>query len=286
MVIVEIDAGLGNQMFQYAFGRWLSLQRRELLIIDTKKYSSLALRLYALDKFRIKCIHINSSKRGGRWIRKIFELFSQKKILEVDNEPVWEMHENLLFKEYNLLLKGTWPFLSCIYRLRTKLQKEILLKPRHLKRYQPIINQLAHENSVCLHVRRGDYVSSKEANLIFNVLEADYYDAAIRKVLSSVQQPVFYLFSDDNVKALNLIRGLGFNIDIQCLDVENDYACFELMKACKHFIIANSTFSWWAAWLGKTDNSIVVQPKYWFKDELLQQAYSSDIIIGSIGEKI
>lgn len=286
MVIVEIDAGLGNQMFQYAFGRWLSLQRRELLIIDTKKYSSHALRLYALDKFRVKCIHINSSKRAGRWIRKTFELFSQKKIVAVDNDPVWEMQENLLFKEYNVVLKGTWPFLSCIYHLRTTLQKEILLKGGYLKRYQAIINQLAHENSVCLHVRRGDYVSSKEANRIFNVLEADYYDAAIRKVLSSVQQPVFYLFSDDNAKALDLIRGLGFKIDIQCLDVDNDYACFELMKACKHFIMANSTFSWWAAWLGKTDTSVVIQPKYWFKDAFLQQSYSSNIIIGSIGEKL
>ncbi|HOV15035.1 MAG TPA: alpha-1,2-fucosyltransferase, partial [Spirochaetota bacterium] len=127
-----------------------------------------------------------------------------------------------------------------------------------------ISNQIKNSNSVSIHVRRGDYVGNIKTLNFHGVCEIDYYIDAINSIKQKVQNPLFFIFSDDiewcknNIKDENSIF-----IDFE----RDDYVDMYLMTVCKHNIIANSSFSYWAAYLNQNFDKIVIAPKKWFKDD-------------------
>lgn len=130
-----------------------------------------------------------------------------------------------------------------------------------------LVKQIAETNSVSLHIRRGDYVSNPQAFAIHGVCSIEYYEAAIKYVAERVSSPNFFVFSDDMDWARSHLE-----IRHACCYVENNkgadsYVDMQLMSRCKHNIVANSSFSWWGAWLNGNADKLVTAPRRWFANE-------------------
>ena len=132
--------------------------------------------------------------------------------------------------------------------------------------------------SVSIHIRRGDYIKRKNIQRYSNICTEQYYDKAISYIKEKYPNAKFYAFSDD-IKYLNDFcqkrNIMAVNTDRKMEDVEE----MMLMSKCKHNIIANSTFSWWASWLNKNYNKIVIAPSIWLNDIDYKDIYRDDMTI-------
>ena len=138
---------------------------------------------------------------------------------------------------------------------------------------QEILREIISRNAVCVHIRRGDYLNEKWKAL--QVCDFKYYNEAINQAKKELTDPVFYVFSTSHDDIEWIKANYHFDADIHYVDLNNpDYEEFRLMKNCKHFIISNSTFSWWAAFLSNNQSKVVWTPSIWRKD----QPESNDII--------
>lgn len=253
MIIVKLMGGLGNQMFQYAVGRSLAEKNNTELIIDTS----------FLD-----------NKNSGVTVFRNYELdlFPKVKDKRVEGQitavPVYESHFHYdervgnLISDQNLYLIGHWQthkyFDDVADLIREEFEFPPITKPESLKLKEEILSR----NSVMINVRRSDYLTDS----LFENIGIDYFNKCINQVSKDIENPKFYVFSDDIEWCRNNFIGQEFFI------VDHSYAgdrfidYLNLMSSCKHDIIPNSTFAWWSAWLNKNPNKIVMYPSKWFTD--------------------
>jgi hypothetical protein len=130
-----------------------------------------------------------------------------------------------------------------------------------------IAEQIGRVNAVSLHVRRGDYVKNPKTTATHGLCSLDYYHTAIRYIYETVEQPYFFIFSDDMAWVKEHLK-----IDAPCQYVDHNqgkesFNDMHLMSLCKHHIIANSSFSWWGAWLNSSPEKIVIAPNKWFANQ-------------------
>jgi len=137
------------------------------------------------------------------------------------------------------------------------------MKPGNL--YKNNEQKIKEKNSVSLHIRRGDYLTMQKAIDTIGVCPLDYYDKAIREITRKIKNPTFFIFSDDINWVKENLKTNSPTIFVSGGKLK-DYEELILMSKCKHNIIANSSFSWWGAWLNNNPNKIVIAPKKWFKD--------------------
>ena len=156
--------------------------------------------------------------------------------------------------------------------VRKDIQKEFTpIKPIKEKNIS-LMNIIASSNSVCVTVRRGDFVTNKKNSEMYNICDKEYFDLAIKKMISYLGNPTFIIFSDDVEWAKHNLNFQGFSFFSEDgLDSVDEK--IRLMSACKHFIISNSTFSWWAQYLSTNQNKIVISPDRWYKNKI-----NSDLI--------
>lgn len=183
-----------------------------------------------------------------------------------DQEPVKyfpEVFTNLCKNEFLIGLFQSYKYFEhCEKAIRQEFTFNIALLSESTKRVSQIINNC---NSVSIHVRRGDYLNGYYYNLLGKVCNLDYYRKAVEEINNRVDNPVFFVFSDDkayvveNLKIKDAVY-VDFNIG------EDSWQDMYLMSQCRHNIIANSTFSWWGAWLNNNPDKIVVAPPRWFND--------------------
>jgi hypothetical protein len=128
---------------------------------------------------------------------------------------------------------------------------------------QEVLHRIQNCDAICLHVRRGDYVSNSYISSAFGVCTPTYYDEAVRIMLSLLSHPEIFVFSDDTAWCA---ANLKFDVPMHVIDCNDGDAIldFHLMTRCKNFISANSTYSWWAAWLGSDAESVVICPREYF----------------------
>ena len=268
MIIANLRGGLGNQLFQYAFARRMSIVNNDDLKLDI--YSG-----YTNDKFKRKYslnnLNIKEELATHKEIKKIkypYGIFS--KIKRFINFKILKRY-NVEFKKENLNLKGNlyldgyWQSEKYFFDTRNTLLKELTLKNSFSGVAKDIEKQEIECNSVSLHIRRADYILNKQVNNDFGVCDLDYYYKAIKIIKNKVNNPHFFIFSDD----INWAKD-NLKIDDPIIFVSRanlqDYEELMLMTKCKHNIIANSSFSWWGAWLNNNPNKIVIAPKQWFKN--------------------
>jgi len=278
VIIFDISGGLGNQFFQYAFGRYLALKNNTTLKINVASFVKDKQRTFKLDCFKTEyetmpldeiLEYLDSYLRLTPLFRKWYRLY-------------WPISfrryfENKGLEGYNPKLKnarqgyfyGYWSNEDYFKDIRDQLQKEFMLREHLVSPALKKAKQMTmKENAVAVHVRRGDYVHHPVYSKIFNQLSPAYYNDAIKLLKERVKDPVFYVFTDDvkwcQANFGSAFPGIKFADEFQ---LENDYEEFELMKNFSHFINANSTFSWWAAWLAKNDGKVVVAPKKWFVED-------------------
>ena len=283
MVITKLMGGLGNQMFQYATGRNLSVKLQSELKIDhsfleTDTKGEYTKRHYELDAFN--CIQTRASEKEIKTIyqlqktdilSKLNNAFSNKTI-NIFNEKGVRYTAEVEKLSGDIYLNGYWQSEKYFTSIRKFLLKEFSLKHNLNVQAAVLKNRILHDHqSVSIHFRRGDYVNSAAANSYHGTADLAYYHTAISIVKSKINNPSFYIFSDD----INWVKE-NFKIDnaiyVEGLESQED---LELIKNCSHNITANSSFSWWGAWLNTNPAKIVIAPKQWFKDSTID---TSDLI--------
>ncbi len=278
MIIVQLIGGLGNQMFQYACGKTLALKNKTSLKLDTtdlldRSHHNFTHRNYELNVFNIneKIASNHDIKKfelkkslPTRILSKLFIKFKYKKISE---QILFNYDNTLTSEKSNLYLSGYWQNEKYFAEFESEIRKCFTFKELPTVDNEKILQQIEACNSVSIHIRRGDYVSLKSANAFHGICSLDYYYAAIALISSKISNPLFFIFSDEPewIKQ-NFIINSPFLV-ISHNSGEKSFEDMRLMSACKHNIIANSSFSWWGAWLNKNQNKIVIAPTKWFADD-------------------
>jgi hypothetical protein len=262
IITVKIMGGLGNQMFQYAFGFALAKRKKANLSFDTSWFYKMDSRFFELDQL---CISKNNIRQKlfltlakipkiGRLLAPLLGYISRK------TTPSSNYFEGFFQDEKH--------FADC----RDEIRKEFQFREKL---------QAFEGNAVAVHIRRGDYVHPKSP---FLVCTPFYYEKAISYIQSKVENPVFYVFSEDiewckkNVK----IREPHFYIGSSGKPSSYD---MQLMSLCKHNIISNSSYSWWAAWLNQNPEKIIVAPDRWFADGTQTDIYTDNMVRISTNEE-
>jgi hypothetical protein len=278
MIVAELMGGMGNQMFQYALGRHLAIKNNTGLFLDTHflldrtPRNGFTYRNYDLSIFNINenFIHADISKKYGHsrsHIKKTFQKVINPGKLKYIAEKEFIFTPGVLNSEDNIYLHGYWQTEKYFKDIENILRLDFTFKNKIGENTRAIVQKINNCNAVCLHVRRGDFVT----NPTHGETSIDYYIAAEKIILQKIKEPVFFIFSDEIEwckKNIMLSSEMVFIGEEFTGEKCRDY--FELMTLCKHFIIPNSSFGWWAAWLAKNNNKIVVAPKTWFHNSRWQ----------------
>jgi hypothetical protein len=272
MLIVRIVGGLGNQMFQYAFYLALTSKGHRTLIDVSYYDSNLSHNGYEIEAlFNVKPEHATTEQILNLSHLKI-TLYEKirRKVLPFKSHYIEKKYNydynypkiSKLIKRSNLYLDGYWEdsryFRGCSFEVR----KAFVFRPITDNNNIEILRTIINRNSVSVHIRRGDKLNSK----IHTILDERYYLTAFEMIKTRIQNPVFIFFSDDLKWTSNFVTDQ--NLDFIIVDwnrKENSYIDMQLMSECKHNVIANSSFSWWGAYLNDYHNKIVIAPAYIFK---------------------
>ncbi|CDN51206.1 alpha-1,2-fucosyltransferase [Neorhizobium galegae] len=271
MIITRILGGLGNQMFQYAAGRALAIANEAELKLDLIEMSAYKLRPFALDQFNIQAAIAqpdevpSKSKRG--LLRKFTSAFkSDRSSCEriVENGLAFDSKVPAL--RGSLHLSGYWQseqyFASSADAIRSDFSLKSPLSPAR----QDVLALIdAATAPVSIHVRRGDYVTSRSANAVHGTCEPPWYHEAMRRMLDRAGEASFFVFSDEPQWARSNLQSSRPMVFIEPQNDGRDGEDMHLMAACHTHIIANSSFSWWGAWLNPRPDKYVIAPKQWFR---------------------
>lgn len=276
MIISEVNGGLGNQMFQYACGRALALQNKEVhkldiaMLLSTNTDEYFTARSFELEIFKDISVIANDAELA-KFFPKTIPLkvwYKWIKNYQRYTEPFF-MYDNGVAKlKGNVFLRGYWQTEKYFSNYESIIRKDFEFTSPKNDTTLSIEYTMALQNAVSIHVRRGDYVSSPTANSFHGVLGLDYYKAAMQKIESLVDKPFYFLFSDDGAWAKEyLVKNRKDILLVEHNIGKDSWQDMCLMSKCKHHIIANSSFSWWGAWLNDNKNKVVIAPKQWFANK-------------------
>ncbi|MGN0165951.1 MAG: alpha-1,2-fucosyltransferase [Lachnospiraceae bacterium] len=281
MIILQLKCGLGNQLFEYAYARSLMHKLGEnkiyldLHIFDNEpdgrknaldnfcipddtivlsgiKYSYYILKYKILNWFCSKCaLRIGKSFDELLFHFGIYNFNFEK----IDSEYKGKVHYlQGIFQNYEHFADIREEILEC-YQFRGKIKDQKNLE---------MLNAINISESVCVHIRRGDYVTNQSWSSQLLICNEKYYITAIETVLNRISNPTFFVFSNNHDDISWIKKNYRFPVKVNFVDFSNsDIVDFELMRNCKHFIISNSSFSWWAQYLSDYQSGVVVAPSYW-----------------------
>jgi hypothetical protein len=254
MIIVKLKGGLGNQMFQYAAAYSLAQKYKKTLKLDTQFFNIKKKRTFGLHNYRI------------------FEKI-------ISPQTINKLNPNLLIikhKKYNLkpvdikpnqhvYLDGFWS--SEKYFKEVEKDLRIIFVPREPlnKQNTELAEHIKNSNAISIHVRRQDYLNLRNN---VDICTLKYYNSSIETLISHINNPEFFIFSDDFKWTKTNIRPEFSTVYVEHNKDRRNYVDVYLMSLCKHHIIANSTFSWWGAWLNSYKQKIVIYPKRWSSDNV------------------
>lgn len=288
MLIFKLEGGLGNQLFQYAFARSLSYDLDKELFLDISRYGfNIPVKhlIYCLHPFSIKAVVgyyppetflENKSFKGPLHIYEKgiplteYSLYREgkieKEVKNIEFPAYFTGYFSAGFDENNFKVFTEKFFIHNEELIR----KDLTYLPEISDEFKHLIKEIEESNSVAIHIRRGEYKDLEN----FGTCSVAYYQKAINEIVSKVENPKFFIFSEDQEwvkKNINIPfphKHVYFNR--QKHGVSAGYA--ELLKvfsSCNHFIIANSTFSWWGAWLGENQDKIIISPYPWYQSREL-----------------
>lgn len=266
-------------MFQYACGKALALELGVELkldisfLADKNERENFTVRDYELGVFRIvdKVADIKDVRRfiPDLWNCTKVDLLKYKflRLLNGNHyyyeQKKFQMEERISQISDKTYLYGYFQTEKYFTGIRNELLSIFELRNEPDDLNQQFIEQLSEENAVSIHVRRGDYHNSP-----FTLLGLSYYRRAIEIIKEEVLNPRFYVFTNDADWVRDNFQSLGIDLDIIMHNQgQQSYMDMVLMSQCKHNICANSSFSWWGAWLNQNADKVVVTPQNWFKDK-------------------
>ncbi len=263
MIIVRIKSGLGNQLFQYAAGRRLAYINNVRLKIDIDSFSRNPLRSYELHHFNIQAdiaskdeVDLSAKNNPIRNLNRT-RLWVKEKHYHFD--------PNILDLRGDIYLEGHMQSEKYFKDIEQIIRDELVLNSPPDSPNQEMIDRILSTESISLHIRRGDYVSNSSVFKVHGILPLKYYYSAIEHITQAVKNPHFYIFSDDPIWTQTNIK-LTYPYDfVDINSINKPHEDLRLMIICKHHIIANSTLSWWGAWLCQHPSKIIYAPKSWFR---------------------
>ena len=274
MIITKLKGGLGNQLFQYSTGRALSLRTGSQLKLDISDYADQSQietpRTFELARYKISA-GISTAAETEMFISKYKTRSALDKLLgkiRADGyleEKSFKFDPKILRSTGSVYLNGFWQSEQYFKAFRKQILEDLQLvnKPDH--KNIVLSNNINSTNSVSLHIRRGDY-TKKTAKEVHGALGLNYYQNAIKHFEINTIEPVFYVFSDDLNWAQENLKANSPIVFVDANDVNHGHLDMLLMSICNHNIIANSSFSWWGAWLNNNNSKVVIAPKQWFRN--------------------
>lgn len=275
MIITRIIGGLGNQMFQYAAGKSLATHLNTDFKIDISAYKNQNPKDTSRD-YEIGCFSISDDFADQKdleifsYLKKfpfkyspklqyIYEKLSGRSIYREKNPNIFQ--SNFFDLSGNIYLLGDWQSEKYFKNIENIIKNDFKFKNDLNKNFQRYLREIKKTNSISIHSRRTDYITNPHANRLHGVCPISYYQKAIKLIKAKIKNPHFYIFSDDITWCKN-------NLKLRCpatyVEKNKAWEDLQLMSNCKHNIIANSSFSWWGAWLNPAHHKIVYAPKKWF----------------------
>lgn len=275
MIIVRLKGGMGNQMFQYAFGKKLAhdlnteMQLDLSSLLDRSK-GDFVYRNYDLPIFEVQDKLVMNSRflqtiykpkipRITKMVRQYInrgKKFIKEKNFQVESTLISDPIDHAVYE-------GWFQSAQYFQGIESQIREEFKFKEDILEISKPLFEKIKSTNAICLNVRRTDFLKVDE----LNTTNKEYFFSAAKYMAKRVENPIFYVFSDD-VEWCQ--ENIILDYPVEVIGHEHKGKKFgnymQLMIACKHFIIPNSSYAWWAVWLNQDDSKIVVAPKNWFND--------------------
>lgn len=265
-LVARIFGGMGNQLFIYAAAKRLALKSNSVLKLDVLSgyLEDPYKRKYCLDHFNIQeeiatPFESYISKCGGKrryWAKKLNRILPFRKKFYFEQDRPLDPRILDCKISNKLYLQGYWQDEKYFKDIEDYIRKRFRIVTPHDPENNNIAEKMSVVNAVCLHARRNDYEYA---------LTRDYYSKALEYVAERVENPHFFCFSDDPKWFSTLDITFPVTI-VEQKSEDKNYEDLWLMTQCRHYIIANSTFSWWGAWLNKNSEKIVISPAKWGYD--------------------
>lgn len=295
MVVVNVNAGLANKMFHYAFGQGLKAKGIDILY-DTSNFrprrewsfEDIALKdafpnieMKEMPKGHFKwcatdfndCSKVR--KKIGKYVRKISTILGYERYIF---EPTYGYVEGIEKRASgNCIFRGFWQSEKYFKHCEKDIRKQFSFLPFDEKINIELADKMSRENSVAIHLRKGkDYLKSELMGK--GLCPIQYYQDAIKYIKSHVENPVFYVFTDNPDWIKENLDGFDYTlVDWNPVTGKRSFRDMQLMSCAKHNIIANSTYSWWGAWLNPNPQKIVIAPKKFFNP--VNEFFSSSDIV-------
>jgi hypothetical protein len=289
---ILIYGGLGNQMFQYALKVAINQKGNKSEILFSNFFynnhhngfnigRAFKLKLpFPLNFYNFLLLNgefIYKNKLSSFLLEKIISQYHKKKYSSLYNEKKEFIYDKNVFQQTDSLLIGIWQVELYFKNIREKINTEFVFKIPKDKKNKKLIDEIQSCNSVSIHIRRGDYLTAEWAKSHAVIKDKTYYINSINFINKTIENPHYYIFSDD-------IQWVKDNLKFSnCTFVEHNknhkaYIDMYLMSLCKHNIIANSTFSWWGAWLNKNENKVIIIPERWLNSDACPGIFPEDWI--------
>jgi hypothetical protein len=267
--------GLGNQMFQYAAAKSLAINRKTPLKIDLSFLlenhlaQEFTYRKYELNKFALNIEPIGKNEldkflgktKSSGLSHKLKNLINPYIIYEESN---LDFDPSVLNLSSNTYLDGYFQSEKYFFNISDQIKIDFAfvgtLNGNNIK----AIQKIKTSNSIAVHVRRSDYITNLSSSHFHGVCPLEYYENAINYLKQKLEFPLFFFFSDDMEWTRENFKNLDNKVFVDINNSEAGYDDLRLISHCKHQIIANSSFSWWGAWLNDNPRKIVIAPKKWF----------------------
>lgn len=286
MIILKMIGGLGNQMFEIAFARMLSLEFDEKIYLDLSVYKKYKIRNFSLSNFNISSSFEDIEDANLTILNKFYLKLTQKtyhayqKIVKVitksdrlGKKPYDKLTKNGLYYNFDVYYyyeSKNNNKIKCLYgyfqsekyfkKYEKQIIEELKVKIPPKDREKVLLDEIKSCNAVGISMRLGDdYVKSS----LLNVCGKDFYHQGMEYIYNKNKDAVFYIFSDDIDRAKKQYK---FKHPIRYIEGFKDYESLRLLYSCKHFVISNSSFSWWGAYLSNNSDKIVVAPNKWYNN--------------------
>jgi len=280
MIVTKLMGGLGNQLFQYAAGKALASHIKTICKVDISFLDTPSGGVYTQRKFELNAfetvIEVMNEKEVQQFIAnnksKLNKLLPALVKSKIVTETGHQFQPNFFNSPDNSFLNGFWQSEKYFKSFEKEIRKDLVFKTSVLSDIESWINLIKQSNSVSLHIRRGDYVNLDSAKAFHGICSMNYYKEALDIIRNSIGDITVFVFSDD----IEWCKSNFKTTDrVYFVETDSNYKEMHLMQNCMHHIIANSSFSWWGAWLNPSEEKMVVAPKKWFADESINV---SDII--------
>jgi hypothetical protein len=276
--IVKLNGGLGNQMFQFAFAYVLAKKIDAQILFDFSYFDesdceAALIRNYELAAFNLECKAaqeedlklVNLSDCRSKVEKILGDIFKIKKFKSQKNiirQSSAYKFDKKYFSPDKYYYEGYFQNENYFKDYKADLIKCFSIKEELDDKNSSTLKVIQSTESVSLHIRRGDYVTLQCVNEFHGLCSLEYYKEAIDYIAQNVKSPHFFLFSDDIDWVVQNLK-IDYPYTVVNFNKEKGWFDLNLMKHCKHNIIANSSFSWWAAWLNENTDKIVISPKQW-----------------------